>query len=54
MTIELQQVKNQVNQPKSRLLAIADQVEESNPEQAEILRDIIAQLEDWQNNRVVA
>lgn len=46
---ELKRLKSELNSPKSKLLYLANRIEEISPAQGEQLLKIIARLEDWQN-----
>ena len=47
---KVDEIKHNVNEPKSRLIRILSKLEEINPKEAEKLSKIIMKLEAWQNS----
>ena len=47
---KVDEIKHDVNEPKSRLIRILSKLEEINTKEAEKLSKIIMKLEAWQNS----
>jgi len=46
---KVRQIKHECNHPKSELMKLSNELEETSPRQARQLNKIIARLEVWQN-----